>query len=182
MYLFTTVPHPHGHWQLQELLGNIHFDRIFLETVRIVPVQAFPTKIVGFGPQWFAFWCYILIRSTGKLAFAHTPLNQYARDHRKPSFMCVEMKTLEVHRLRVENASFSNTWSLCSKIQPLGEWCALRNEVNGMKYYSIAYYSIALIFSHQDFISLSAACKLSDSNLKSVATHSWVEHIPEVRM
>ena len=23
MYLFTTVPHPHGHWQLQELLGNI---------------------------------------------------------------------------------------------------------------------------------------------------------------
>ena len=21
MYLFTTVPHPHGHWQLQELLG-----------------------------------------------------------------------------------------------------------------------------------------------------------------
>ena len=22
MYLFTTVPHPHGHWQLQELLGN----------------------------------------------------------------------------------------------------------------------------------------------------------------
>ena len=24
MYLFTTVPHPHGHWQLQELLGNRH--------------------------------------------------------------------------------------------------------------------------------------------------------------
>ena len=23
MYLFTTVPHPHGHWQLQELLGNL---------------------------------------------------------------------------------------------------------------------------------------------------------------
>ena len=22
LYLFTTVPHPHGHWQLQELLGN----------------------------------------------------------------------------------------------------------------------------------------------------------------
>ena len=22
MYLFTTVPHPHGHWQLQDLLGN----------------------------------------------------------------------------------------------------------------------------------------------------------------
>ena len=22
MYLFTTVPDPHGHWQLQELLGN----------------------------------------------------------------------------------------------------------------------------------------------------------------
>ena len=22
MYLFTTEPHPHGHWQLQELLGN----------------------------------------------------------------------------------------------------------------------------------------------------------------
>ena len=22
MYLFTTVPYPHGHWQLQELLGN----------------------------------------------------------------------------------------------------------------------------------------------------------------
>ena len=22
MYRFTTVPHPHGHWQLQELLGN----------------------------------------------------------------------------------------------------------------------------------------------------------------
>ena len=21
-YLFTTLPHPHGHWQLQELLGN----------------------------------------------------------------------------------------------------------------------------------------------------------------
>ena len=23
MYLVTTVPHPHGHWQLQELLGNV---------------------------------------------------------------------------------------------------------------------------------------------------------------
>ena len=23
MYLFTTVPHPHGYWQLQELLKNI---------------------------------------------------------------------------------------------------------------------------------------------------------------
>ena len=23
MYLLTTVPHPHGHWQLQELLGNM---------------------------------------------------------------------------------------------------------------------------------------------------------------
>ena len=22
MYLFTTVPHPHGHWQLQELFGK----------------------------------------------------------------------------------------------------------------------------------------------------------------
>ena len=22
MYLLTTLPHPHGHWQLQELLGN----------------------------------------------------------------------------------------------------------------------------------------------------------------
>ena len=22
MYLFTTVPHPHGHWQPQELFGN----------------------------------------------------------------------------------------------------------------------------------------------------------------
>ena len=22
MYRFTTLPHPHGHWQLQELLGN----------------------------------------------------------------------------------------------------------------------------------------------------------------
>ena len=22
MYLFTTVPHPHGHWRLKELLGN----------------------------------------------------------------------------------------------------------------------------------------------------------------
>ena len=22
MYRITTVPHPHGHWQLQELLGN----------------------------------------------------------------------------------------------------------------------------------------------------------------
>ena len=22
VYLFTTVLHPHGHWQLQELLGN----------------------------------------------------------------------------------------------------------------------------------------------------------------
>ena len=22
MYLFITVPHPHGHWQLQKLLGN----------------------------------------------------------------------------------------------------------------------------------------------------------------
>ena len=22
MYLFTTLPHPHGHWQLQGLLGN----------------------------------------------------------------------------------------------------------------------------------------------------------------
>ena len=22
MYLFTTLPHSHGHWQLQELLGN----------------------------------------------------------------------------------------------------------------------------------------------------------------
>ena len=22
MYLFTTVTHPHGHWQLQELFGN----------------------------------------------------------------------------------------------------------------------------------------------------------------
>ena len=22
MYLFTTVQHPHGHWQLRELLGN----------------------------------------------------------------------------------------------------------------------------------------------------------------
>ena len=22
MYLFTTVPYPRGHWQLQELLGN----------------------------------------------------------------------------------------------------------------------------------------------------------------
>ena len=22
LYLFTTVPHPHGHWQLQELLGK----------------------------------------------------------------------------------------------------------------------------------------------------------------
>ena len=28
MYLFTTVPHPHGHWQLQELLGN-HEDLIY---------------------------------------------------------------------------------------------------------------------------------------------------------
>ena len=26
MYLFTTVPHPHGHWQLQELLGNAEQD------------------------------------------------------------------------------------------------------------------------------------------------------------
>ena len=25
MYLFTTVPHPHGHWQLQELLGNHYY-------------------------------------------------------------------------------------------------------------------------------------------------------------
>ena len=24
MYLFTIVPHPHGHWQLQELRGNHH--------------------------------------------------------------------------------------------------------------------------------------------------------------
>ena len=24
MYLFPTVPHPHGHWQLQELLGNLN--------------------------------------------------------------------------------------------------------------------------------------------------------------
>ena len=23
MYLFTIVPHPHGHWQPQELLGNL---------------------------------------------------------------------------------------------------------------------------------------------------------------
>ena len=23
IYLFTTVPHPHGHWQIQELLGNM---------------------------------------------------------------------------------------------------------------------------------------------------------------
>ena len=22
MYMFTTLPHPHGHWQIQELLGN----------------------------------------------------------------------------------------------------------------------------------------------------------------
>ena len=22
LYLFTTVPHPHGHWQLQEILGD----------------------------------------------------------------------------------------------------------------------------------------------------------------
>ena len=26
---FTTVPHPHGHWQLQELLGNINFNLKF---------------------------------------------------------------------------------------------------------------------------------------------------------
>ena len=32
MYLFTTVPHPHGHWQLQELLGNnVHVFYAWLE-------------------------------------------------------------------------------------------------------------------------------------------------------
>ena len=28
MYLFTTVPHPHGHWQLQELLGNQYLHKL----------------------------------------------------------------------------------------------------------------------------------------------------------
>ena len=27
MYLFTTVPHAHGHWQLHELLGNRYINR-----------------------------------------------------------------------------------------------------------------------------------------------------------
>ena len=32
MYLFTTVPHPHGHWQLQELLGNQCYHYIHMST------------------------------------------------------------------------------------------------------------------------------------------------------
>ena len=35
MYLLTTVPHPHGHWQLQELLGNHIMYFIFLPNYRM---------------------------------------------------------------------------------------------------------------------------------------------------
>ena len=32
MYLFTTLPHPQGHWQLQELLGNqCHHQNLLFE-------------------------------------------------------------------------------------------------------------------------------------------------------
>ena len=36
MYLFTTVPHPHGHWQLQELLGNHIYGRIYTLTIYVI--------------------------------------------------------------------------------------------------------------------------------------------------
>ena len=36
MYLFTTVPHPHGHWQLQELLGNDRYRYSHIYALEII--------------------------------------------------------------------------------------------------------------------------------------------------
>ena len=44
MYLFTTVPHPHGHWQLKELLGNQCWAGI--------------PELDGVKTPWHSFTCY----------------------------------------------------------------------------------------------------------------------------
>ena len=46
MYVFTTQPHRHGHWQLQELFGNQHvrldepdptYPDVLIRTFRVLP-------------------------------------------------------------------------------------------------------------------------------------------------
>ena len=36
MHLFTTVPHPHGHWQLQEILGKQLLNNIIIQLLNLL--------------------------------------------------------------------------------------------------------------------------------------------------
>ena len=52
MYLFTTQPHPHGHWQLEELLGNgvcgmIHMRRRWRNVCKGVLISHSLTELIA---------------------------------------------------------------------------------------------------------------------------------------
>ena len=49
MYPFTTVPHPHGHWQLQELLGNIYYIQNVITGSRYITIISFDSGILFSG-------------------------------------------------------------------------------------------------------------------------------------
>ena len=48
MYLATTVPHPHGHWQLQELLGNKNGMGVLFFKINLIFFGYFDPKNIFF--------------------------------------------------------------------------------------------------------------------------------------
>ena len=52
MYLFTTVPRPHGHWQLQELLGNQcdHYHYLRLAYLVILKINMIRSDLSNISP------------------------------------------------------------------------------------------------------------------------------------